>query len=502
MKSLRLAIVIAVCCLVSGCWLELSSDEGGFITTQSGNYECLSGALCEIEVSDTNFDEVFIAVPTPGYFFYSWAGRADAFCPRSSEDCALSTAYFGGNEALMGVLDSDQTYVLEPVFMLGECGDLSEEWTETIEGKEVQFSSSVTGCPDRYTRSLEPHGVARMWQDGTLISESHWLTGQRQGRETQWWPNGNLKAKYRWDYDAKEGAQRQYRKDGSLRVSENYRDGMLHGESHNYNAHEELNGLQTFFENILHGRELIFYSSGALKIERFYKLGKLQGMERRYQEDGVLLKETNYVNDRPLGPFAVYDINGTLVKSGNRPVFVKENNQVIRDKNLGIRWTRDANLYMTLCDEEHELVKDFVPADADNAADICLENGAMTWNDAKLWVQHLGDNNYGGHDAWRLPIVSPEATLDVLKLDGEMSQLYYMSLDNPSGEYTDCNRYSSWPCLQNSGPFINIQEDVYWSGSLHPVWEDAFFFVFSNGHRSSDNFENLFYVWPVSPLPE
>ena len=280
------------------------------------------------------------------------------------------------------------------------------------------------------------------------ISESHWLTGQRQGRETQWWPNGNLKAKYRWDYDAKEGAQRQYRKDGSLRVSENYRDGMLHGESHNYNAHEELNGLQTFFENILHGRELIFYSSGALKIERFYKLGKLQGMERRYQEDGVLLKETNYVNDRPLGPFAVYDINGTLVKSGNRPVFVKENNQVIRDKNLGIRWTRDANLYMTLCDEEHELVKDFVPADADNAADICLENGAMTWNDAKLWVQHLGDNNYGGHDAWRLPIVSPEATLDVLKLDGEMSQLYYMSLDNPSGEYTDCNRYSSWPCLR------------------------------------------------------
>jgi antitoxin component YwqK of YwqJK toxin-antitoxin module len=495
---LRTIIVVAIVLFVGGCRIELIAPEGGYVTTQSGNHTCQSGANCVIEVGHTSFDETFTAVPNPGYFFYSWSTADRAFCPRSVEDCQLSTTAFRGNEKLMAVLESDEFFLLEPIFKLGECEDLSDQWTETIGEKEVQFRSAVPGCPG-YAGRLEPHGVMRLWQDAMLVAESRWLAGSQQGRELEWWPNGNIKAQYRWEYGARHGWQRQYRENGTLWREEKYYSDMLHGESRNYDKEGKLNGLQTFFENILHGRELIFYDSGPLKLRRNYKLGQMQGMQQTYQEDGILLDETHHVNGKPLGPYKTYDSSGDLIEEGHRPVFLRESDLVVRDNNLGIRWARDANLFKTLCDQGHALTNSFSPVDADNSVAICAANGAMTWNDAKLWADHLGANSFGGYQDWRLPAVSPDATQNWLSVDGEFDQLYHMSLNNPGWQYTDCHPYSDYVCLQNPGPFINIQGDVYWSGSLHPVWEDAYFFQFAGGKRDSDNFENLFYVWPVTP---
>lgn len=103
---------------VHGCKIEVTTPELGLVYTESGSYICESGLSCEIDVSTTDFSEIFIADAPDDKIFSYWRKRSKGLCGGSSKPCSLSTASFSDNDSLLGVLQSDTVFYLEPVFRL------------------------------------------------------------------------------------------------------------------------------------------------------------------------------------------------------------------------------------------------------------------------------------------------------------------------------------------------------------------------------------------------
>ncbi|MCB1697968.1 MAG: hypothetical protein H6987_08745 [Pseudomonadales bacterium] len=125
-RSFRLAglLTAAVLLVLPGCKLEIRVPEGGKVVSSDGAYVCESGQTCLIDVVDLFFDETFIAQPAPGYYFSRWNKRERYLCGGETTPCRLFTADFEGNPALQSLLESDETFVIEPrfVFQIG-CPD-------------------------------------------------------------------------------------------------------------------------------------------------------------------------------------------------------------------------------------------------------------------------------------------------------------------------------------------------------------------------------------------
>lgn len=117
MKRKLLAAALAATATLSGCKIAVTvPDEGGAVTTVSGNHNCNPGQTCTINVTTTNFDETFQAIASEGYAFTGWKKRDRGLCGGSEADCRLPTTGFPGNAGLMSILNSDQEFYLEPVF--------------------------------------------------------------------------------------------------------------------------------------------------------------------------------------------------------------------------------------------------------------------------------------------------------------------------------------------------------------------------------------------------
>lgn len=168
------------------------------------------------------------------------------------------------------------------------------------------------------------------------------------------------------------------------------------------------------------------------------------------------------------------------------------------DTDLDITWLADANYAQT---------------NGYNA------DGLMTWADANTWVASLSIVNtlnnitYGN---WRLPTVNPingvsfnynvftdgstdggynisaSGTAYAGNTGSEMAYMYYNTLGNP-GYYTSVGAPSSCYvnsiifCLNNVGPFSNLQASNYWSESEYtPNTDNAWHFLFGYGAQGAD----------------
>lgn len=111
-------VLVAVALLVlAGCKLQINVGPGGMVVSTDGAYVCRAGQTCTIDVVDLFFDETFIAVPGPGYYFGQWKEGDQALCAGSSEPCHLSTDAFEDLPALETLLMSDEVFSLEPLFV-------------------------------------------------------------------------------------------------------------------------------------------------------------------------------------------------------------------------------------------------------------------------------------------------------------------------------------------------------------------------------------------------
>ncbi|MFT6367920.1 MAG: hypothetical protein ACJARI_003379 [Bacteroidia bacterium] len=117
----------------SGCKLRINLPEGGYVLSASGKYDCQENhshqdpetahggeeeqAHCEITITSPDFDETFIAVPNSGWEFKHWKKSKNSLHGNSqSAEAPLFTLGFETNEFLMSVLNSDEEFILEPVF--------------------------------------------------------------------------------------------------------------------------------------------------------------------------------------------------------------------------------------------------------------------------------------------------------------------------------------------------------------------------------------------------
>lgn len=180
---------------------------------------------------------------------------------------------------------------------------------------------------------------------------------------------------------------------------------------------------------------------------------------------------------------------------------------LIYDDVLNVTWLQDANYAMT------------------TGYDL---DGAMHWDIAMQWVQELEYfdpiRNVTFSD-WRLPTILPVNPPDYdtsLSFDGstdigyniadtnsELGYMYYVNLGNLSYRDTEGNApQPGWHTL-HSGPFINIQDEWYWSGSFYPQGPDnAWCLYIPTGEQNfSCKYNRGLYAWAVrdgdvSPVPE
>lgn len=113
----KVPAVLVLSLLLSACRIEVAVPLHGTVATESGSVFCESGQKCIVDVPDTYFDETFIAYPDLGYQFIGWTKGWRGLCGGNIQPCYLTTSGFSGHEALIAILESDETFYLEPNFL-------------------------------------------------------------------------------------------------------------------------------------------------------------------------------------------------------------------------------------------------------------------------------------------------------------------------------------------------------------------------------------------------
>ena len=113
---LAFPLITTVFLALPGCKLEIRVPLDGRVVSSDGAYVCEAGQTCVIDVVDLFFDETFIAEPAAGFSFTGWKHRDRYLCGGETTPCKLSTAGFEANPVLQAVLESDETFILQPRF--------------------------------------------------------------------------------------------------------------------------------------------------------------------------------------------------------------------------------------------------------------------------------------------------------------------------------------------------------------------------------------------------
>lgn len=203
-----------------------------------------------------------------------------------------------------------------------------------------------------------------------------------------------------------------------------------------------------------------------------------------------------------------------LASAAQAALLERLDGQAYYDTVLDISWLADANLA------------------ASNTFGITGINvdGTMSWPKANEWIAAMNVANYLGLNDWRLPVIidtgTPACNFAYTGTDcgynvqtkstpvsayqtgqtvySEMAHLYYSTLGNVGYSDTSGNptggacTIAANHCLTRTGPFSNLQPDVYWSGTVSatiPV--DAWLFNFGYGGQALSLQGSPFYAWAV-----
>ncbi|MCV6615522.1 MAG: DUF1566 domain-containing protein [Cellvibrionaceae bacterium] len=211
-------------------------------------------------------------------------------------------------------------------------------------------------------------------------------------------------------------------------------------------------------------------------------------------------------------------------------------NGLIEDTSQNITWLKDANLVKTSCDANNALWQAFDPLSLPAAQrsgktkqEICdgaggFEGGLLNWYEAQAWVAVLNAQAYLGYSDWRQPATrQPDVSCSGTDVSGqkfgyrctgsELGHLFNVAqphgLGNPNHAQDNC--IGTLPhCLQNTGPFSNMESYVYWSETEYaPNPEHAWYFSTLNGYQfqNGKGSDHLYVIalrsqaGPVQPVP-
>lgn len=182
---------------------------------------------------------------------------------------------------------------------------------------------------------------------------------------------------------------------------------------------------------------------------------------------------------------------------------------LIYDDVLNITWLQNAN-YAKTSGFDADGAMDWQPAQ-DWAANLSYFDSVrgVTWNDWRLpSVSPINSANfnynfgYDGSTDWGYNMGAP-GTAYAGSTASELAHLYYVTLGNQgfltvAGEYSTCKKNNS-DCLVNSGPFINLEHNIYWAGAINELgpYNAMYFGTLSGGQAPTNEGTVAFYVWAV-----
>lgn len=206
---------------------------------------------------------------------------------------------------------------------------------------------------------------------------------------------------------------------------------------------------------------------------------------------------------------------------------------VVNDTDLDVAWTQDANLFRTQTAANPNLVTSIISLTPTVtygsgthtmvAGDFDASTGTMNWWGANAWVNYLNSISYAGETDWRLPIVGPvngTSLNSTVSFDGttdrgfntaaingtasELAHLFYHELGNLA-QFNTAGGSQSGFGVTNSGPFVNLENSGYWSGTESSSGPD-FAWIFATAHggqgsgpMSSQGGNFPYFGWAVSP---
>lgn len=188
--------------------------------------------------------------------------------------------------------------------------------------------------------------------------------------------------------------------------------------------------------------------------------------------------------------------------------------QVVNDTDLNIAWLSNANLAASnTFGLQTGIDLGPNPGVTNYGPSIINSNGTMTWGGALKWISAMNAANYLGYNNWRLPTVIDTGTpgcdyaysgtdcgFNINTATSEMAHLYYDEL----GNLASVDTAGGWPQpgwgLVNTGPFTNLQSNLYWSGTEDaPITNYAWLFGFGDGAQGAGYKSSNFYALAVRP---
>ncbi|MCA9404364.1 MAG: hypothetical protein KC897_11320 [Candidatus Omnitrophica bacterium] len=100
---------------------------------------------------------------------------------------------------------------------------------------------------------------------------------------------------------------------GKLRMLSHYRDGVLHGEKKSYYFDGQLRQDYVFAGGLPRGTYVNFYDNGQLSYRFTAPEDTIVHRAEYFYPDGGLWQSAAFVNRKPHGEVAVYDINGKII---------------------------------------------------------------------------------------------------------------------------------------------------------------------------------------------
>ena len=143
--SLGILALLSVVTL-GGCKLALVVVEGGEIQSESGSFGCQAGSSCIVQIEDTNFREVFTAIPAPGFEFVKWVAGPSFQCGGSTDpQCVVDNRLLAGNALAELIVASDTFFYILPEFKPTFTSPPDPQPSLTM-AQQAQFDGSCSNC--------------------------------------------------------------------------------------------------------------------------------------------------------------------------------------------------------------------------------------------------------------------------------------------------------------------------------------------------------------------
>lgn len=175
---------------------------------------------------------------------------------------------------------------------------------ERYENRAIKIEREVTQDAEK---NYINHGSWKMWDEtGTLITEGHYLFGERDGVWTRWYRRGPLFTTA--PYNQFEGPYVSQAK---------FQEGKLDGEWTIYDSKQRKISLIEFAYGLRHGKATWWYPTGRTMREVEYRDGLIDGKLMEWDVDGTELTSDTYQAGRKLASKVEYHMSeGTRTSRG------------------------------------------------------------------------------------------------------------------------------------------------------------------------------------------